>query len=164
MRFAAVLLVSLAVLACACGSTNKLIAGNGVRFSVPGGWQRVPPGPDNVDDPRTLLAVGTGDVRATPASCASPVYNVRLSGAAVAVVGWSSVAAAGGAPRPGRAPLTALTAVRSHTFECFTGRGAAADVLIAGKRYQVRVLVGGRASAERVRQALAVARSFEPAG
>jgi len=80
----------------------------------------------------------------------------------VVVLRWSSVAAAGGSPAPGRAPLERLVSVRRPFFECFSGRGAAADLLLAGKRYQVGVLVGDRATKARVRDALAVARSFEP--
>jgi len=117
-----------------------------------------------VDDPRTLLAVGTRAVRAKPSPCTQAAYRIPEADAVVVVISWSSAAAAGGAPPPGREPLQRLTAVRRPSFECFNGRGAAADLLLAGRRYQVGVLVGDRASAERVRQALAVARSFEPAG
>ena len=165
MRLALTLLVALAFLASACGRSSKhVFSGHGVRLTVPDGWARLRPGPDHVDDPRTLLAVGTRGVRVTPSSCASPVYDPPSSGAAVAVVGWSSVASAGGAPPPGRAPLGRLVAVRKGTFECFTGRAAAVDLLLAGKRYQLRVLVGDRASGHQISQALEVARSFEPVG
>ncbi len=79
----------------------------------------------------------------------------------VLVVGWKSVASAGGgASKPGRAPLKALVAVHEHTFECFPGRGAAADVVLGGKPFQVNVLIGDHASKLRVAEALAVARSF----
>jgi len=159
------LFVALTLLASACGGGSKhVISAHGVRMTVPDGWTRLRPGPDHVDDPRTLLVVGTTGVRATPSSCASPVYRLPTSGAAVAVVGWSSIASAGGAPPPGRAPLSGLVAVRKGTFECFTGRAAGVDLLLAGKRYQLRVLVGDRASKHQVSQALEVARSFEPAG
>jgi hypothetical protein len=95
-----------------------------------------------------------------PSSCASPVYDLPATGAAVAIVGWPSVASAGAAPPAGRGPLAALHAVRRGTFECFTGRAAAVDLLVSGKRYQLRVLVGDRATKARVQDALAVARSF----
>jgi transposase len=62
----------------------------------------------------------------------------------------------------GRRRRWGADAVRGPFFDCFAGRGAAADLLLAGKRYQVGVLVGDRATKARVRDALAVARSFEP--
>jgi hypothetical protein len=115
-----------------------------------------------VTDPRTLLVVGTAGARGKRSRCDQAAYDVPASGAVVLVLGWSSAEAAGGAPPPGRAPLGQLVSVRKPVFECFSGRGAAADVLLAGKRYQVGVLVGDRATKARVQDALAVARSFEP--
>jgi hypothetical protein len=43
-------------------------------------------------------------------------------------------------------------------FECFAGAGA--TLTLDGKAYQVNVMVGDRASKERVADALAVGRSF----
>jgi hypothetical protein len=80
----------------------------------------------------------------------------------VVIVGWKSVLTAGGAPwEPGRAPLKNLLAVHRPSFECFSGRGASADVLLGARPYQVNVMVGDRASKPRVAEALAVARSFD---
>jgi hypothetical protein len=164
MRLALVPPTALLLLASACGGSSKhVISAHGVKVAVPAGWVRLHPGPDHVDQPRTLLAVGTHGVRVTASSCASPVYDLPPSGAAIAIVGWSSIAAAGGSPPPGRGPLDALRGVRKGLFECFTGRGAAVDLLISGKRYQLRVLVGSRATNARVQDAVAVARSFNPA-
>jgi hypothetical protein len=160
----ALLLLSLSVLACGCGPGERVVSANGARLRVPGGWERVRPAATPVDDPRTLLAVASGGVRAKPSRCTQAAYRIPPDEAVVIVIGWSSVAAAGGAPEPGREPLRRLTAVRRPSFECFDGRGAAADLLLHGKRYQVGVLVGDRASKRRVRQALGVARSFEPVG
>ena len=50
------------------------------------------------------------------------------------------------------------------SFECFSGRGAAAQVVLGGKAYQVNVMVGDRASKQRVAEALTVTRSFNLAG
>ena len=47
------------------------------------------------------------------------------------------------------------------SFECYSGRGAAEQVVLGGKAYQVNVLVGDRASRRLVTQALLVARSFD---
>ena len=138
------------------------MSANGARLTVPGGWKRVQPGASAVTDPRTLLVVGTSGAKAKRSRCEQAAYEVPASGAVVVVLRWSSVAAAGGAPEPGRAPLERLASVRRPSFECFSGRGAAADLLLAGKRYQVRVLVGDHATNSRVQDALAVARSFQP--
>jgi len=54
-----------------------------------------------------------------------------------------------------------LRSVRRPSFECFSGRGAVADLVLDGKAYQVNVMVGSCASARVVEQALAVGRSFE---
>jgi hypothetical protein len=157
--------VALTLLAPACGGTSShVLSAHGVRVAAPDGWSRIGPAQGPVTDPRALLVAGTSGVRAQPSRCSGQSYRVPRSGAAVVVLGWSSVAAAGGAPAPGRAPLGRLVSVHRPFFECFSGRGAGADLLLAGKRYQVRVLVGDGASRDRVRQALAVARSFEPTG
>jgi hypothetical protein len=49
-------------------------------------------------------------------------------------------------------------------FECYAGRGAAAQVHLRGIDYQVNVMVGDRASSSRIADALRVARSFTPVG
>jgi len=144
-------------------SNQRSISSHGVRVVVPRVWHRIEPasgGP--VTDPRTLLVVGTSGVRSRASNCAIPAYRLPPAGAVVVVVGWKSVASAGGGPwEPGRAPLKNLLAVHRPSFDCFSGRGASADVLLAGKPYQVNVMVGDRASKPRVGEALAVARSFD---
>ena len=164
MRFALIPFTALTLLlASACdGRSTHVLSANGVRLTVPGGWKRVQPGASTVTDPRTLLVVGTSGARATRSRCDQAAYEVPTSGAVVVVLRWSSVAAAGASPEPGRAPLERLASVTRPSFECFSGRGAAADLLLAGKRYQVGVLVGDRATKASVQDALAVARSFEP--
>lgn len=160
------MLIALTFLLGACGATrDRVIASHGVRVTIPNGWQEVRAASDlPVSDPRTLLVVGTAGVRTKASRCLITAYRIPASAAAVVVVGWTSLAAAGGvATKPGRAPLGKLVAVRRPSFECFAGRGAVADVVLGGRLYQVNVLVGDRASAERVEQTLAVARSFDRA-
>ncbi len=77
------------------------------------------------------------------------------------VVGWKTATSGGGRLGPGRARLKKLRTVRRPSFECFTGRGAAAQVVLGGNAYQVNVMVGDRASKRGVAQALAVGRSFK---
>jgi hypothetical protein len=163
MRCAVVSLIGLMFVGLGCGGSGRVVSSHGVRVSVPKGWARVRPANDApVTDPRTLLVVGTPGVRPKSSQCEVAAYRIPDSGAVVVVVGWRSVATAGsGARKPGRAPLEKLLAVAKPSAECFGGRGAAADVLLDGKPYQVSVLVGDGATKHRVAQALAVARSFD---
>ena len=105
--------------------------------------------------------VGTAGVRPKRSQCQIAAYRIPAAGAVVVVVGWKSVASAGGVPKPGRASLEELTAVRRPSAECFSGRGAAAEVLLGGKPFQVSLLVGDGASKHRIDEGLAVARSFD---
>jgi hypothetical protein len=164
VRWTVVSLIGLIVVGLGCGGGGgRVVSSHGVRLVVPNGWAKVRPANDApVIDPRTLLVVGTAGVRPKPSQCEVAAYRIPTSGAVVVVVGWRSVATAGGgAPKPGRAPLKKLLAVTRPSAECFAGRGAAADVLFGGKPYQVSVLVGDRTTKKRVAEALAVARSFD---
>jgi hypothetical protein len=144
----------------ALGAASRVVSANGVRFVVPHGWHRVTPwGDASIDDPKTKLVVGTAGVVRRLSSCQITSYRVPAYGAVVVVVGWKKE---GTTPnRSGRAPLRALRTVRRHTFECFAGRGAAVQVTLGGRVYQVNVMVGDRASRRVVAQALAVGRSFD---
>ena len=156
----------LVALACGCGAhqsaSTATASSAGVRVVMPKNWTVVKPAPDApVTDPLTMLVVGTEGVRARPSQCQIAAYQVPAGGAVVVVVGW---AGGGGSMKPGRAPLRAMTTVRKPELECFSGRGAAAQVRLSGKVYQVNVMVGDRASKRRVAEALAVARWFNVAG
>ena len=141
---------------------GRIIVAGGVRLVVPSGWRRVrAASAGNIIDPVTVLVVGTAGVLPRSSPCQIAAYRLPPTGAVVVIVRWKSVASAGGGPwRPGRAPLLKLRSVHRPSFECFSGRGAVADVLLGGHPYQVNVMVGDRASNERVAAALAVARSF----
>lgn len=117
-----------------------------------------------VTDPRTLLVVGTAGVRPRISRCQIAAYYVPLNGAVVVVVGWHSLRESGATHyNPGRAPLLKLVTVRRPSFECYRGRGAAADVVLRRTAYQVNVMVGDRAPQSRIATALAIARSFNVA-
>jgi hypothetical protein len=164
VRLIPVLLFAIVFASLAVGCSSKQsISSHGVRLVVPRIWHQIEPASaGSVTDPQTLLVVGTAGVRPLATNCKLAAYRLPPAGAVVVVVGWKSVATAGGAPwEPGRAPLQNLLAVHRPSFECFSGRGAVADVLLAGKPYQVNVMVGDRASKPRVEEALAVARSFD---
>jgi hypothetical protein len=164
MRVIAALFAGLVLAPLGITSSGRIIASHGVRLTVPAsGWHRIraaSPGP--VTDPRTLLVVGTQGVRPRASRCQIAAYRIHPAGAVVVVVGWTSVASAGGsAPKPGRAPLKQLVAVHEPSFECFSRRGTSAQVLLGDKPFQINVMVGDRASKHRIAQALTIARSFD---
>jgi hypothetical protein len=163
MRLTLASLFGLVFVSITLASGGRVIASNGVQFVVPAGWQRAQAAsPGAVTDPRTLLVVGTAGVRAKGSACLDASYRVPAAGGVVVVVGWKSVASAGGGSlTPGRTPLSKLVAVRKHLSECFPGRSAVAQVLLGGRPYQVNVFVGDRATEQRVAEALTVARSFD---
>jgi hypothetical protein len=161
LLWVSIVVLGLAPIALA-SSSGRIISANGVRLTVPSGWQRLEAAPSGpVTDPRTLLVVGTAAVRPRVSQCQIAAYRIPASGAVVVAVGWKSAGSAGGAPKPGRAPLKKLVSVHRPSFECFSGRGAVAQVLLGGRPYQVNVMVGRSASKRRITEALAVARSFD---
>jgi hypothetical protein len=106
--------------------------------------------------------VGTAGVASDlTVPCQIAAYRVPARAAVVVVVAWKTATSGGGHLQPGRAPLGALRSVRRPSFECFAGRGAAAQVVLGRRAYQVNVLVGDKASRKRVTEALAVARTFD---
>jgi hypothetical protein len=140
-----------------------VISRGGVKVDAPRSWRLVTPaGEASIVDPKTVLVAGSPGVTASlTSSCQVAAYRVPTGGAVVVVVRWRTVTSGGGRPPAGRAALKGLTHVSRPSFECFKGRGAAAQLALGGHAYQVNVLVGDRASPRRVRQALAVARSFD---
>jgi hypothetical protein len=141
---------------------GHIVSAHGVRVVVPAGWSQVQSAGDGpVVDPRTVLVVGTDGVRSRVSQCQVASYHVPPGGAVVVVVAWRTATSGGGRLTPGRAPLLALKTVHRPSFECFAGRGAAAQVALGGKAYQVNVMVGNQASKQRIDAALAVARSFD---
>ena len=127
------------------------VKAHGVELRVPAGWARVVSAGDGpVTDPRTLLVVGTAGVAAKPTRCQIAAYRLPTHGAVVVIVGWKTATSGGGRMSPGRRPLKLLTDVRRPSFECFSGRGAAASLALGGKAYQVNVMVGDSASPKRI--------------
>jgi hypothetical protein len=138
-----------------------VVAANGVVLRIPSGWTRVQSAGDgNVVDPRTVLVVGTRGARPRPSQCQVAHYRVPAAGAVVVVVAWKNETSGGGRPPRSRRPLAAIR-IRKPSFECYSGRGGAAQLSLGGRAFQVNVMVGGRASRARIDQALAVARSFD---
>jgi hypothetical protein len=134
-----------------------------VRVRAPVGWHRVPAAPSSITDPKTLLVVGTTGVGWNLNSiCQIASYRVPATGAVVVIVGWRTATSGGGDGKPTeRRPLMKLVRVSRPSFECYSGRGAAASLTLGRKAFQVNVMVGDRATPRLVSEALAVARSFD---
>jgi hypothetical protein len=135
-------------------TTRELARGGGVQLNLPSSWAKVVPARDRVDDPRTLLVVGTDGSRAVESECQVSSYRVPADGAVVVVIGWRS--SVGGASF---FPLSGLK-LRRGTFECFAGRGAVARITRRDRDFQISVMVGDKADASTVADALDAARSF----
>jgi hypothetical protein len=135
-----------------------VVSGNGVQVWAPAGWHRVASAGDGpVTDPRTLLVVGTSGVRPHRTQCQIAAYHVPPEGAVVVMVGWKGE---NGDTGLGRKELARLTTVKRGAGECFKGRSASATVVLGQREYQVSVMVGDRATNQRIGEALDVARSF----
>jgi len=155
-----ILLVASATL-CAAFASEALSAdgarGGGIQLDLPSGWSKVVPArPERVDDPRTVLVIGTRGVEPIETVCQVYSYRVPADGAAVVVIGWRE--AVGGSSF---FPLGAMK-LRRGTFECYPGRGAVGRVTRRDRDYQVNVMVGDRADQATVDAALAAARSIAP--
>jgi len=153
------LVVALAVVATAAAASEAILRANGVALRAPAGWDLVTPadaGP--VTDPRTVLVAGTEGAVARRSECQVAAYRVPAAGAVVVVLRW-----AGKAPEsfPTDREVLADLRLRREYFECFDGRGVAAQIAIRGRAYQVNLMVGDRATVKDVEQAFAVVRSFD---
>jgi hypothetical protein len=138
----------------ALATADEAARGGGAQLVLPAGWAKLTPATDPVDDPRTLLVIGTEGARAIETPCQVSSYRVPADGAVVVVIGWKD--SVGGASF---LPLSALK-LRRGTFECFAGRGAVARVTRRERDFQVNVMVGDRAEPETIADALEAARSF----
>ena len=128
----------------------------GVELTLPSGWEKVRACPDaGTADPRTLLVIGTRG-RAPGRERLPRVLVPRPVGRR----GRRRHRLARLVRRVGIQPLSALK-LRRGTFECFAGRGAFAQVTRRSRDFQVNVMVGDRATAETIEDALAAARSFD---
>jgi len=146
----------------AAADAPRTIEGNGVSLHVPADWVRVlRADAGSVADPHTYLVAGTSGVRPIETDCLASSYRVPADGAAVVVIGWKrklSTHYVGG-----RENLFARELERGY-FDCFPGRGVAAQIDLEGRTYQVNVLVGDHADRSTVIDALAAARSLAASG
>jgi hypothetical protein len=155
--------ITLALLA--LGLTAALVAGasaaagdvaraGGVQLTLPDGWSKVATRDTRVDDPRTLLVIGTDGVKAVDSDCQVSSYRVPADGAVVVVIGWRD--SIGGSTL---LPLTGMK-LRRGTFDCFAGRGAVGRLTRRDRDFQLNVLVGDRASAATIDAAFEAVKSF----
>jgi hypothetical protein len=163
--FPLALLLSLLGLGTRAAASNEgrevVVARDGVKLETPRSWGLVEQGDAGIVDPTTVLVAGSPGVKPLAnARCQIAAYGVPATGAVVVVVRWRTVTSGAGRQPVGRAPLKALTRVTRPSFECFAGRGAAAQLSLGGHAYQVNVMVGDRATPGGIQRALAVARSF----
>jgi hypothetical protein len=153
------LAVAATLTAAASAVSGVVLRSGGVTVKAPTGWELVPVAESSaVTDPRTVLVAGSEGAAVRKSDCQVAAYRVPADGAVVVVLRW-----AGKAPEwleSDREVLTELK-LRRAFFECFGGRGAAVQIAIKGRAYQVNVMVGDRASSKSVAAALAAARSLD---
>jgi len=155
---ATALAVGLLAAASTAAATGDTARGGGVEITLPDGWSRIQPAAQSpTDDPRTVLVIGTDGVRAFDSDCKVSAYRVPADGAVVVVIGWREPTGVSSF-----LPLSSLK-LRRGTFQCFSDRGAVAQVNRRGLDYQVNVMVGDRASQETIDSALDAARSIAAA-
>jgi hypothetical protein len=136
-------------------ATGDVARSGGVQLDLPSGWAKVVPArEDRLDEPRTLLVIGTEGVKAIESDCQVSSYRVPADGAVIVVIGWRDSVGASGF-----LPLTTMK-LRRGTFECFPGRGAVGRIMRRDRDFQVNVMVGDRASLATVDAALDAARSL----
>jgi hypothetical protein len=139
----------------------RTVEANGISLRVPAEWIRVPRADNGfVGDPRTLLVVGTKGVRPTDTDCLVASYRVPADGAAVVVIGWKGKLST---HYVGSRGTLVFRELERGYFECFSGRGLAAQIDLDGRTYQVNVMIGDRAERADAAEALAVARSLQVA-
>jgi hypothetical protein len=144
--------------AASAAATGDTVRGGGVELTLPDGWSRIQPAAQSpTDDPRTVVVIGTDGVRAFDGDCRVSTYRVPADGAVVVVIGWREPTGVSSF-----LPLSSLK-LRRGTFQCFSDRGAVAQVNRRGLDYQVNVMVGDRASQETIDAALDAARSIAAA-
>lgn len=141
------------VVATASAVPDDVARAGGVQLTLPDGWTKVVSRDTRVDDPRTLLVIGTDGVKAIDSDCQVSSYRVPSDGAVVVVIGWRD--SIGGT----LLPLSAMK-LRRGTFDCFAGRGAVGRLTRRDRDFQLNVMVGDRASTATIDAAFDAVKSF----
>ena len=143
-----------ALVASAAGAVGDAARGGGVQLTLPDGWAKVVSRDTRVDDPRTLLVVGTDGVKAVDSDCQVSAYRVPADGAVVVVIGWRDSIG-----ETNILPISTMK-LRRGTFDCYAGRGAVGRVTRRDRDFQLNVMVGDRASAATIDAAFDAVKSF----
>jgi hypothetical protein len=143
-----------ALVASATAAVGDAARGGGVQLTLPDGWAKVVSRDTRVDDPRTLLVVGTDGVKAVDSNCQVSAYRVPADGAVVVVIGWRDSVG-----ETNILPISTMK-LRRGTFDCFAGRGAVGRVTRRDRDFQLNVMVGDRASAATIDAAFDAVKSF----
>jgi hypothetical protein len=146
--------LAVAVVASASAAAGEVVRGGGAQLTLPDGWSKVVTRDTRVDDPRTLLVIGTDGVKAIDSDCQVSAYRVPADGAVVVVLGWRD--SVGGSSLM---PLSGMK-LRRGTFDCFAGRGAVGRLTRRDRDFQLNVMVGDRASAATIDAAFDAVKSF----
>ncbi len=155
---AAVAVVALVTAAAATASPWRVHQSDGVSLRLPPAWSEVSVAPGtSTPEAQTILVAGTDGAQHRKTPCLVASYRVPVDGAVVVVIGRRGTASA--AVPTDRSEFEQLRLQREY-LSCFDGRAGVAQIALNGRSYQVSVLVGDRAGAHIVIQALAVARSF----
>jgi hypothetical protein len=138
------------------------VAANGISLALPKAFHVIQPAsPGAITDPQTLLVVGTRGVHPIQSQCQIASYHVPARGAVVVIIGWHSIADAGGSGGAGISVLQHFTRLQRGILECYPGLAGAVQFQAGGLPYQVNVMAGDHAPTARIAQALAVARSLK---
>ena len=143
-----------ALVASGTAAVGDVARGGGVQLTLPDGWAKVVSRDTRVDDPRTLLVIGTDGVKAVDSNCQVSAYRVPADGAVVVVIGWRDSIG-----ETNILPISTMK-LRRGTFDCFTGRGAVGRLTRRDRDFQLNVMVGDRASAATIDAAFDAVRSF----
>ena len=143
-----------ALVASAAGAVGDAARGGGVQLTLPDGWAKVVSRDTRVDDPRTLLVIGTDGAKAVDSDCQVSAYRVPVDGAVVVVIGWRDSIG-----ETNILPISTMK-LRRGTFDCYAGRGAVGRVTRRDRDFQLNVMVGDRASAATIDAAFDAVKSF----
>ena len=143
-----------AVVASAAVAAGDVARAGGVQLTLPDGWAKVVSRDTRVDDPRTLLVIGTDGVKAVDSDCQVSAYRVPADGAVIVVIGWHDSIG-----ETNILPLSTMK-LRRGTFDCFAGRGGVGRVTRRDRDFQLNLMVGDRASAATIDAAFDAVKSF----
>ncbi len=143
-----------AVVASAAVAAGDVARAGGVQLTLPDGWAKVVSRDSRVDDPRTLLVIGTDGVKAVDSDCQVSAYRVPADGAVIVVIGWRNSIG-----ETNILPVSTMK-LRRGTFDCFAGRGAVGRVTRRDRDFQLNLMVGDRASAATIDAAFDAVKSF----